>query len=110
MKQKNKNISIVQMDGSWSKAGFSSNFGFAVVLSARTGKVLDYHFLSKYCNRCAQKKSKGELEEGHCGDCRVGTHICHSIIKHARFYIHFRSIGFVGDCVSIFWYYKFIVC
>ena len=39
----------VKIDGSWSKAGFTSNFGFVVVLSTKTGKVLDYIFKSKYC-------------------------------------------------------------
>ena len=31
-------ISTVKIDGSWSKVGFTSNFSFIVVLSARTGK------------------------------------------------------------------------
>ena len=42
----------VKIDGSWSKAGFTSNFGFVVVLSSKTGKALDYIFKSKYCNSC----------------------------------------------------------
>lgn len=66
----------VKIDGSWSKTGFTSNFGFAVILSSRTGKVLDCHFLSKYCNRCAQLRSAGNLDAGEdCGDCRVSLKI-----------------------------------
>ena len=37
-----KPLISIKIDGSWSKAGSTSNFGFVVVLSTRTGKVLDY--------------------------------------------------------------------
>lgn len=58
----------VKIDGSWSKPGFTSNFGFAVVLSARTGKVLDYQFLSKYCNKCNMRNASDPVP---CQDCNV---------------------------------------
>lgn len=62
----------VKMDGSWSKAGFTSNFGFAVVLSTRTGKVLDYEFLSKYCGKCNMAKGAQTGDDPQpCENCRA---------------------------------------
>lgn len=64
----------VKMDGSWSKAGFTSNFGFAVVLSTRTGKVLDYEFLSKYCGKCNMAKGAQTGDDPQpCENCRVSS-------------------------------------
>ena len=66
-------ILTVKIDGSWSKAGFTSNFGFVVVLSARTGKVLDYLFMSKYCNSCNMARAKaneGDVPDP-CENCNV---------------------------------------
>ena len=65
-----KPVITVKIDGSWSKAGFTSNFGFVVVLSGRTGKVLDYQFLSKYCNKC-NMAAKGEYDPEPCENCNV---------------------------------------
>ncbi|CAL4122156.1 unnamed protein product, partial [Meganyctiphanes norvegica] len=53
-----KPMLTVKIDGSWSKAGFTSKFGFVVILSANTGKVLDYEFMSKYCNTCYKARVK----------------------------------------------------
>ena len=67
---------VAKVDGSWSKAGFSSNFGFVVVLSAKTGKVLDYQFLSKYCNQCNVARAQGKITDDQtCGNenCSVSS-------------------------------------
>ena len=66
----------VKIDGSWSKVCFTSIFGFAVVLSTRTGKVLDYEFLSKYCGKCNVANAAKGIQTGEdpqpCENCMVG--------------------------------------
>jgi hypothetical protein len=42
----------VAVDGSWQKRGFSSLNGVVTVTGMETGKVLDVHVLSKYCQGC----------------------------------------------------------
>ena len=42
----------VSFDGTWSKRGFTANNGIGFVISADTGKVLDYSIHSKYCLQC----------------------------------------------------------
>lgn len=39
----------VSYDGTWSKRGYTANFGIGFVISAETGEVLDYDFESKIC-------------------------------------------------------------
>ena len=56
----------VKVDGSWTKAGFTSDYGIAVVLSTLTCDVLDYHVMSKYCNNCI----KGLAHD----NCKVRSH------------------------------------
>jgi len=46
----------VSFDGTWAKRGFSSLIGVVFVISVDTGEVLDYHVLSKTCQKCALKK------------------------------------------------------
>ena len=53
-----KNI-MVSCDGSWSKRGFTANYGFVSVIEARTGFVVDYEVLSKYCKVCTVHENKG---------------------------------------------------
>lgn len=48
----------VSFDGTWSKRGFSANFGVGFVISVDTGQVLDYGFASKICLQCSRKKEK----------------------------------------------------
>ena len=48
----------VSFDGTWAKRGFTSLTGVVFVISLDTGEVLDYHVLSKTCQKCALKKSK----------------------------------------------------
>jgi hypothetical protein len=48
---------VVSFDGTWAKRGFTSLTGIVFVISVDTGKVLDYHVLSKVCQKCSLKKS-----------------------------------------------------
>ena len=41
----------VSFDGKWAKIGFTSLFGVFFVISLETGEVLDYHVLSKSCQK-----------------------------------------------------------
>lgn len=42
----------VSFDGTWSRRGFSTNFGIGFVISTDTGEVLDYAVMSKMCEIC----------------------------------------------------------
>ena len=42
----------VSFDGMWAKRGFTSLFGVFFVMSVDTGEILDYHALSKSCQKC----------------------------------------------------------
>ena len=53
----------ISFDGTWAKSGFTSNHGMGFVLSASTGKVLDYAVISKICSQCQQNKSRMTKEE-----------------------------------------------
>ena len=53
----------VSFDGTWAKRGFTSLTGVAFAISVDTGEVLDYHVLSKSCQKCALKKGKCTDEE-----------------------------------------------
>ena len=48
----------VSFDGTWAKRGFTSLIGVVFVISVETGEVLDYHVLSKTCQKCTLKKSQ----------------------------------------------------
>ena len=48
----------VSLDGTWAKRGFTSLNGVVFVISVDIGEVLDYHVLSKSCQKCALKRSK----------------------------------------------------
>lgn len=55
----------VSFDGTWSKRGYTANNGIGFVISADTGKVLDFSVLSKYCHQCKindAKLSNAEFE------------------------------------------------
>ena len=51
----------VSFDGTWAKRGFTSLPGVVFLLSVDTGEVLDYHVLSKSCQRCALKKNSCQI-------------------------------------------------
>ena len=54
----------VSFDGTWSRRGFSANFGIAFVISTDTGEVLDYAVMSKMCEVCkAGEKLKSNPEK-----------------------------------------------
>ena len=66
----------VTFDGTWAKRGFTSLPGVVFVLSVDNGEVLDYHVLSKSCQRCAlKKKTVVKLDcVGHVQK-RMGKHL-----------------------------------
>ena len=45
----------VSFDGTWSKRGFTANYGIGFVIAAETVKVLDVITLSKTCEICKQR-------------------------------------------------------
>ncbi|KAJ8051080.1 hypothetical protein HOLleu_04515 [Holothuria leucospilota] len=53
----------VSFDGTWSKRGFTANYGVGFVMSLDTGEVLDYSLKTKYCHQCASQKLPKESEE-----------------------------------------------
>jgi hypothetical protein len=53
----------VSFDETWAKRGFTSLTGVVFVISADTGEVLDYHVLSKACQKCARKKTQCEGDD-----------------------------------------------
>ena len=53
----------VTFDGTWSKRGFTAQYGVCVVISWVTGEVLDVELMSKYCSGCALYKGSMEGEE-----------------------------------------------
>jgi hypothetical protein len=73
----------VSFDGTWAKRGFTSLTGVVFVISLDTGEVLDYHVLSKTCQKCALKKSKCEndnefeewkMEHEASNECDINFH------------------------------------
>ena len=53
----------VSFDGTWSRRGYSANHCVSFVISAASGKVLDFEVISKFCNQCNQKKASCSQEE-----------------------------------------------
>ena len=69
---------LVSCDGTWQKRGFSSLFGAVFIIAHTTGKVLDYHVMSKVCAGCQHWEScdhsSPEYEEwkrNHTGHCSM---------------------------------------
>ena len=54
----------VSYDGTWSKRGYTANFGVGFVIAVDTGEVLDYDLESKICMACAIAKQ--DLGEDSC--------------------------------------------
>ena len=58
---------MVTLDGTWQKRGYSSLIGVIVVISWKTGQVLDREVLSKHCSACSVRESmnmeKKEFDE-----------------------------------------------
>jgi len=61
----------VSFDGTWAKRGFTSLIGVVFVISVDTGEVLDYHVLSKTCQKCSQKKAQLEGDEKKLEEWKV---------------------------------------
>ena len=72
----------VSFDGTWAKRGFTSLTGVVFAISVDTGEVLDYHVISKSCQRCTLKKScqqcksdeefeEWEIEHVFSGECDI---------------------------------------
>ena len=55
---------VVSCDGIWAKRVFTSLTGVVLVISVDNDELLDYHVLSKACQKCAVKKGK-DLRCGH---------------------------------------------
>ena len=53
----------VSFDGTWAKRGFTSLTGVVFAISVDTGEVLDYHVLSKACQKCASKEAQCNGDE-----------------------------------------------
>ncbi|KAK3923748.1 Aspartyl/glutamyl-tRNA(Asn/Gln) amidotransferase subunit B [Frankliniella fusca] len=54
----------VSYDGTWQKKGFTSLYGIGFVIDIKTGLVIDYEILSKYCYACVlSERSLGENSE-----------------------------------------------
>ena len=75
-KQNSDHIDIaVSYDGTWSKRGYTANFGIGFVISVDTGEVIDYDFESKVCATCLERKEQYNEEEfarwfeGHKDEC-----------------------------------------
>ena len=61
----------VSYDGTWSKRGFTANFGLGFVISVDSGQVLDFKFLSKVCPECNKNcDADDEWKERHKFDCQ----------------------------------------
>jgi len=50
----------VSYDGTWSKRGFTANYGLGFIISVDSGQVLDFEFLSKVCPECDKNRDAGD--------------------------------------------------
>ncbi|CAB3984028.1 Hypothetical predicted protein [Paramuricea clavata] len=68
----------VSFDGTWSKRGFTANYGVGIVISADTGEVLDYVVLSKVCELCkaAEKHKSNRDKYQEWKDAHVASGLC----------------------------------
>ena len=53
----------VTYDGTWSKRGHTTSYGFGFVISVETGQVIDYGFRSKICTSCNKQKEYKDSDE-----------------------------------------------
>lgn len=76
------NVTIVHIpisfDGTWSKRGYTANHCIGFLISAATGRVLDFEVISKVCQQCTQMKAK--LDEAGFNDW-YQDHICEGSYK-----------------------------
>ena len=69
---------LVSCDGTWQKRGFSSLFGAVFLIAHTTGKVIDYHVMSKVCAGCKHWESRDQSspeyqqwKESHAAQCSM---------------------------------------
>ena len=58
----------VTCDGTWTRRGYSSLYGVLACISWRTGRVLDVHVSSKYCQECvlwSDRKESGRVSHAN---------------------------------------------
>lgn len=60
----------VTCDCTWSKRGFTAPYGVAVVISWKTGEMLDCEVFNKCCSTCSCRESRNRDSEG------IRTTIC----------------------------------
>ena len=96
------------MHGTWSKRGYTANHCIGFVISAATGRVLDFEVISKLCQQCTQMKAK--LDEAGFNDW-YQDHICEGSYKGS-------SPGMEMECAKRLWgqsenncvRYKWMIC
>ena len=68
----------VSFDGTWSKRGFTANYGVGIVISADTGEVLDYVVLSKVCELCkaAEKLKSNPVKYQEWKNAHMASSLC----------------------------------
>ena len=54
---------LVSCDGTWQKRGFTSLYGIVFIIAHETGKVLDYHVMSKECEGCRKWEGKDKTSQ-----------------------------------------------
>ena len=106
----------VSFDGTWSKKGFTANFGVDFVISAETGQVLDYDFSSKFCLSCARNKQmltdeefqiwytshKSKCTENHTGSSGAMEKKIAEVLwsRSLSYNMHYKSMVCDGDSKS----------
>lgn len=68
----------ISFDGTWSKRGYTANHCVGFVISAATGKVLDFEVISKVCSQCSQMKARLNEE---CFEEWMQDHQCEGSYK-----------------------------
>lgn len=68
----------VSFDCTWSKRGFTANYGVGIAISADTGEVLDYVVLSKVCELCkaAEKLKSNPVKYQEWKNAHVASSLC----------------------------------
>lgn len=68
----------VSFDGTWSKRGFTANYGVGFVISSDTGEVLDFVVLSKVCQLCkaAEKQNNDPVKHQLWKNAHAASGLC----------------------------------
>ena len=77
----------VAVDTSWQKRCHTSNNGIVSVISFDSGKVIDFHCLTKYCQRCFFNNLK---KDHHRPECVSNYSATNGGIEIARMLIVFK--------------------